>query len=71
MPSDQQLEDLINLVAAMDRSALADHFRALRRDFPFDFSEAFLTQQPLERLQHLYLAICLQHPTAATSAAAA
>jgi hypothetical protein len=70
----EQVEELICLVSAMDRPALANQFRAFRRaNFPVDFTEHFLETTPVERLRHIFVALCLQcqHvPTMEPSAAA-
>ena len=56
----QQVEELICLVSAMDRAALADQFRAYRGTFPVDFTDYFIETTPLERLRHIFVALCLQ-----------
>lgn len=56
----QQVEELICLVSAMDRATLARRFRDYRANFPVDFTDEFLDNTPLERLQHIFLALCLQ-----------
>ena len=57
----EQVEELICLVSAMDRPALARQFRAFRGgNFPVDFTEHFLETTPVERLRHIFLALCLQ-----------
>jgi hypothetical protein len=55
-----QVEELICVVSAMDRAALADQFRAYRATFPLDFTEDFLRTAPVERLRHIFVALCLQ-----------
>ena len=55
-----QVEELICLVSAMDRPALVRQFRDYRATFPVDFTEEFLQTTPLERLRHIFLAMCLQ-----------
>ena len=76
----QQVEELICIVSAMDRQALAREFRASRATFPVDFTDEFLQNTPLERLRHIFVALCLQcqhvpdgpcdDPTVSPSAAA-
>jgi hypothetical protein len=56
----QQVEELICVVSAMDRPTLASHFRAFRASFPVDFTDHFLETTPVERLRHIYVALCLQ-----------
>ena len=55
-----QVEDLIALVAAMDRPTLVRRFRDYRATFPLDFTRQFLETAPLDRLRHVFLALCLQ-----------
>jgi len=55
-----QVEELICLVSALDRSALEVQFRTYHANFPLDFTADFLRAQPLERLRHIFLALCLQ-----------
>jgi hypothetical protein len=56
----QQVEDLIVLVSSLDKPALIRQFREYPASFPVDFTCDFLDNQPLERLRHLFVAICLQ-----------
>ena len=55
-----QIEELICLVAALDRPALIRQIRHYRASFPVDFTQQFLDATPLERLRHIFLALCLQ-----------
>ena len=55
-----QIEELVTLVSTMDRSTLEAHFRAYPANFPIDFTPDFFAQTPLERLRHIFLALCLQ-----------
>jgi len=56
----EQIEELICLVSAMDRPALVHQFRQYRATFPLDFTNEFLDTAPLERLRHIFIAVCLQ-----------
>ena len=56
----QQVEELICLVSAMDRPALVRQFREYPGSFPVDFSDDFLEGTPVERLRHIFVALCLQ-----------
>jgi hypothetical protein len=56
----QQVEELITLVSTLDRIALLGHFQRYPASFPVDFTSDFLNGQPVERLRHLFVAICLQ-----------
>ena len=60
MLESQQVEELICLVSAMDRPTLVGQFRAFRASFPVDFTDHFLETTPVERLRHIYVALCLQ-----------
>jgi hypothetical protein len=60
MLESQQVEELICLVSAMDRPTLVGQFRAFRASFPVDFTDQFLETTPVERLRHIYVALCLQ-----------
>lgn len=60
MLQSQQVEELIGLVFAMDRAALIHQFRNYPARFPLDFSDEFLRTTSLERLKHIFVAICLQ-----------
>jgi hypothetical protein len=55
-----QVEELICLVSSLDRDGLVQQFGNYRATFPLDFSRDFLNSQPLERLQHIFVALCLQ-----------
>ncbi len=55
-----QIEELIDLVSSLDREELVRQFEAYPATFPLDFTEDFLSSTPLERLQHIFLAVCLQ-----------
>jgi len=56
----EQVEELIDLVASLDRTALVQQFLNYRATFPVDFTREFLEAQPIDRLRHLFLALCLQ-----------
>lgn len=55
-----QLEELISLVSALDRDALIEQFHAYQSNFPIDFTPEFFEKTPVERLRHIFLALCLQ-----------
>ena len=55
-----QVEELICVVSAMDRPVLVSKFRAYRASFPVDFTDDFLENTPVERLRHIFVALCLQ-----------
>jgi hypothetical protein len=60
MIQSQQVEELITLVSSLDKPALLRQFRDYPATFPIDFTPDFLDRQPLERLRHLFVAVCLQ-----------
>jgi hypothetical protein len=61
MLNSEQVEQLMDLVWAMDRPALISQFQHYPSSFPIDFTEEFFDQTPLERLRHIFVALCLQH----------
>lgn len=68
----EQIEELICLVSGLDRSALVQQFLSYPATFPIDFTEEFFQRTPLERLRHIFVAMCLQNqqmPLAAGSVA--
>lgn len=56
----QQVEELICVVSAMNRAALVRQFREFRATFPLDFTPEFLATADLDRLRHIFVALCLQ-----------
>jgi hypothetical protein len=56
----QQVEELITMVSSLDKATLLRQFRDYPASFPIDFTPDFLDRQPLDRLQHLFVAVCLQ-----------
>ena len=60
MLESQQVEELICLVASMDKSALTKQFLTFRANFPVDFTPEFLERLSVERMRHIFVALCLQ-----------
>ena len=60
MLQSHQIDDLITMVSALDRDALLDQFHAYRASFPVDFTDDFLNDLPLDRMRHIFVAMCLQ-----------
>jgi hypothetical protein len=58
--SPSQIESLVADIGSMDRAVLRHHFRRYPARFPIDLSEDFLNSASVERLRHIFLAICLQ-----------
>ena len=56
----QQVEELICLVSSLDRSALVRQFSEFRASFPIDFTPEFLQATDIDRLRHIFVALCLQ-----------
>ncbi|HWB53385.1 MAG TPA: hypothetical protein VG722_04305 [Tepidisphaeraceae bacterium] len=56
----QEIEDLLCLVASLDRPALIHQFKTCQAPFPLDFTDDFLSSTPLERLKHIFVAIWMQ-----------
>ncbi len=56
----QQIEQLIGLVNTLERPALIEQFHRYQANFPVDFSTDFLTNMPVDRLRHIFVAMCLQ-----------
>lgn len=56
-----QIEELICVVSTWDRDTLVSQFTAFRGSFPVDFTPQFMSDLPLEKLRHVFLALCLQN----------
>jgi hypothetical protein len=56
----QQVEEIMSIIAAMNREMLIERLKGFRGAFPVDFTNQFLADQPTDRLQHIYAALCLQ-----------
>ncbi len=60
-----QIENLITLATSMDRRQVTQKLLDFSGSFPVDFTPEFLAAMSIERLQHVYVALCLQlraHP---------
>jgi hypothetical protein len=55
-----QVEEMITVVSILDRPTLMRQFEEYPSRFPIDFTRDFLDRQPLDRLRHIFVAICLQ-----------
>ena len=55
-----QVEELVCIVSRMDRDDIARRLREFRAGFPVDFTPQFIETTDLERLRHIFLALCLQ-----------
>lgn len=56
----EQIEELICAVSAFDRQTLVNQFQSFHASFPIDFTDEFLDSQSLDRLRHIFLALCLE-----------
>lgn len=56
-----QVEELINLVSALDRDILIQQITQYPALFPIDFTADFFHRQPTDRLRHIFVALCIQH----------
>ena len=56
-----QIEDLMTLVASLDRAALVNQFQKYPGKFPVDFTDDFLARTSLDKLRHIFVAMCLQN----------
>ena len=61
MLASDQIEELICVLSTWDRETLVSQFSAFRSSFPVDFTPEFLGQLSVERLRHVFLAMCLQN----------
>ncbi len=61
MLQEPQIEDLICLVSTLDRTALTRQFLNFHGSFPVDFTPDFLEKLSVERLRHIFMALCLQN----------
>ncbi len=61
MLASDQVEALIGLVGSLDRASLLGQFASYRGNFPLDFTPDFLASASLDRLRHIFLAVCLQN----------
>jgi hypothetical protein len=55
----QQVEELIHLVCTMDRPTLTRQLTGFDARFPIDFTPEFMASQPIDRLRHIFVALCL------------
>ena len=61
MLASDQIEELICVLSTWDREMLVSQFLNFRSSFPVDFTPDFLGQLPVEKLRHVFLAMCLQN----------
>jgi hypothetical protein len=56
-----QVEELICMVSSLDRLTLTRHFLCFRGNFPVDFTPEFLDNLTVDRMRHIFVALCLQN----------
>jgi len=61
MLASDQIEELICVLSSWDREMLVAQFQVFRSSFPVDFTPTFLNDLPVEKLRHVFLAMCLQN----------
>ena len=71
MPAHDPVDELICLIATWDHDTLKRQFLAFRGSFPVDLTPAFMDTLSVDRLRHIYLALCLQSRRTSAAAAAA
>ncbi len=72
MLATEQLDELICQVTGWDRQTLTAQFLNFESKFPVDFTSEYLSSLSVDRLRHLFLAMCLQNqrmPEGMTAAA--
>lgn len=60
MLASQQIEELICVVSSMDKETLIEQFHQCPSRFPIDFTPEFFEDASVERLRHIFVAVCLQ-----------
>jgi hypothetical protein len=61
MLAHEQMDELICLLASWDRQTLTSEFMAFDSNFPVDLTPEFLSGLSVDKLRHLFLAICIQN----------
>ena len=56
-----QLDDLVCLISSLDRGALLEQFHTYPARFPVDFTDQYLNTLSVDRLRHIFLAMCIQN----------
>ncbi len=74
MLANDQVDELLCLLATWDRQTLASEFMSFQSHFPVDFTPEFLSGLSVDRLRHIFFAMCVQNqrlPEGAMALAAA
>lgn len=61
MLASDQIEELICVLSSWDRDMLELQFQSFESNFPIDLSSDFIQRVPVEKLRHVFLAMCLQN----------
>ncbi len=56
----QQVDELLCMVSRMDRPTIKRCLTDIRSSFPIDLTPQFVETVDLDRLRHIFLAVCLQ-----------
>ena len=62
--STSSLENLICTVATLGRDELKHRFLEFKGRFPVDFTAEYLENLSLDRLRHIFVALCVQNEMA-------
>ena len=68
MPPTSSIDELLCVVASWDRDTLIDQFTRHPSRFPIDFTPDFYHSQPVARLRHIFVAMCLQNQRSMSAA---
>jgi hypothetical protein len=61
MLASDQVEELICVLSTWDRQTLISQFHQFHSAFPIDLTPDYMERLPLEKLRHVFLAMCLQN----------
>lgn len=61
MLASDQVEELICALATWDQQTLIDQFVSFESRFPVDMTADFLSTLSVDRIRHVFLALCLQN----------
>ncbi|MFT3786835.1 MAG: hypothetical protein QM770_11820 [Tepidisphaeraceae bacterium] len=54
-----EIDELMRMIAEMDRDELIDQFRSYPAPFKVDFTDEFLASQSLDKLRHVFAGLCM------------
>jgi len=60
MSPSTDVDTLIQLVTGMNRESIVEKIEHFQGPFPVDFTPQFLDSLDLDRLRHVFFALCLQ-----------